>query len=465
MLLKSYLVLGFSPSIGEYMRATEVIIKKRDRQVLTREEIEFFVRGFANGEIPDYQAAAWAMAIVLNGMNLQEISDLTLAMAYSGDLIDLTQDVPIAVDKHSTGGVGDKTTLVVEPIVAACGLPVAKISGRGLGFTGGTLDKMESIPGFRVNLTTEEFLNQLRTIGLVLSGQTANLAPADGKLYALRDVTGTVQSIPLIASSIMSKKIAGGAQRILLDVKVGSGAFMKDLDSAHILAETMVWIAKQTGREAIALLSDMNQPLGHAIGNAIEVREAIDTLRGGGPQDFRQHCIVVAGHLLVLGDLAKDEHIGAEMAQGVLESRKALAHFRKLVQAQGGDVTYVDDPDKLPVSSLNRIISAEESGYLEKLDALSIGEASVLLGAGRAKKGDPVDHAVGIVVHHKVGDPVQAGEPLATLYANQEIALEEAEWRVREAIRVCQQLVDPLPLFYGTVRSSDISLSENIIRI
>ncbi len=336
------------------MRAVDIIIKKRDGQELSRQEIDYFIQGFAQGDIPDYQAAAWAMAVVLKGMTFQEISDLTLAMASSGDQIDLSSVVPIAVDKHSTGGVGDKTTLVVEPIVAACGLPVAKMSGRGLGFTGGTLDKMESIPGYRVDLTTDEFMDQLRRIGLVLSGQTADLAPADGKMYALRDVTGTVQSIPLIASSIMSKKIAAGAQRILLDVKVGRGAFMRDLDSACQLAETMVWIGRQTGRDTIALLSDMNQPLGCAVGNALEVREAVETLRGGGPVDFRQHCIEVASYMLVLGALADDEHSGAQMAEKVIKNGQALEHFRELVQAQGGDVTYVDDPGQAAESQHGR---------------------------------------------------------------------------------------------------------------
>jgi pyrimidine-nucleoside phosphorylase len=437
------------------MRAVDIIINKRDQQELTREEIEFFVRGFAQGEIPDYQAAAWAMAVVLNGMCAREISDLTLAMAYSGETIDLSSVVSWAVDKHSTGGVGDKTTLVVEPIVAACGLPVAKMSGRGLGFTGGTLDKLESIPGFRVNLTTEEFLEQLRTIGLVLSGQTADLAPADGKLYSLRDVTGTVQSIPLIASSVMSKKIAAGAQAIVLDVKLGKGAFMTDLTSARVLAETMVSIAKQTGREAVALLSDMNQPLGRAVGNAIEVREAVETLRGGGPDDFRLHCLEVASHMLAIGKIVKNEGEGRLMAEQALSDGKALARFRELVVAQGGDVSYIDDLEKFPHAAMTEVIPAEMTGYLCQVDARLVGEASVLLGAGRTKKGDPVDHAVGIMVHHKVGDNIESGEPLFTLYANQKAALEDARWHLAEAIEWSENPVEPLPLFYDVVRATD----------
>ena len=434
------------------MRAVDIIINKRDQQELAREEIEFFIHGFTNGEIPDYQAAAWAMAVVLNGMSLREISDLTLAMAYSGETIDLSSVVSWAVDKHSTGGVGDKTTLVVEPMVAACGLPVAKMSGRGLGFTGGTLDKLESIPGFRVNLTTQEFLEQLRSIGLVLSGQTADLVPADSKLYALRDVTGTVQSIPLIASSVMSKKIAAGAQAIVLDVKLGKGAFMDDLRGARELAETMVSIAKQTGREAVALLSDMNQPLGCAVGNAIEVREAVETLRGGGPEDFRLHCLEVASHMLVMGKIAQNESEGRLMAEQALSGGKALARFRELVSAQGGDVAYIDDLDKLPQATIKEIIPAEMTGYLCQVDARLVGEASVLLGAGRAKKGDPVDHAVGIMVHHKVGDHIESGQPLFTLYANQKTALEDARWHLAEAIEWRSKPVEPLPLFYDVVR-------------
>jgi pyrimidine-nucleoside phosphorylase len=434
------------------MRAVDIIIKKRDQLELTREEIEFFVHGFCQGEIPDYQAAAWAMAVVLNGMSLREISDLTLAMAYSGETIDLSSVVSWAVDKHSTGGVGDKTTLVVEPVVAACGLPVAKMSGRGLGFTGGTLDKLESIPGFRVNLTTEEFLEQLRSIGLVLSGQTADLAPADGKLYSLRDVTGTVQSIPLIASSVMSKKIAAGAQAIVLDVKLGKGAFMADLPSARVLAETMVLIAKQTGREAVALLSDMNQPLGCAVGNALEVREAVETLRGAGPVDFRLHCLEVASHMLVMGKIAQTEEQGRLMAEQALSGGRALARFRELVSAQGGDVSYIDDLDKLPQANMQEVIRSEMTGYLCQVDARLVGEASVLLGAGRAKKGDPVDHAVGIMVHHKVGDYIENGEPLFTLYANRKTALDEARWHLVEAIEWSESPVEPLPLFYDVVR-------------
>lgn len=434
------------------MRAVDIIIKKRDKKELSREEIEFFVNGYARGEIPDYQAAAFAMAVLLNSMSLREIADLTLAMAFSGDTLNLSGVVPIAVDKHSTGGVGDKTTLVVEPAVAACGLAVGKMSGRGLGFSGGTLDKMESIPGFRTDLTTEEFLEQLGTVGLVLTGQTADLAPADGKLYALRDVTGTVPSIPLIASSVMSKKIAAGAQAIVLDVKLGRGAFLKSLEGARVLAETMVMIAKHSEREAVAVLSDMNQPLGHAVGNALEVREAIETLQGGGPPDFREHCLEIASHMLALGKTAPDASAGREMAQRALGDGRAWECFRDLVHAQGGDLRYVDDPERLPQAAIVEVVRAPRAGNLSTIDAGEVGETAVVLGAGRAKKGDPIDYAVGIVIHHKVGDRVEAGEPLFTIHANDRDTLEVARQRLLDAHEWSDELVEPLPHFYDVIQ-------------
>ena len=434
------------------MRAVDIIIKKRDGGELSREEIEFFIQGYTRGEIADYQAAAWAMAVVLKGMKLREITDLTLAMAFSGDVIDLTPAVKFAVDKHSTGGVGDKTTLVVEPTVAACGLPVGKMSGRGLGHSGGTLDKMESIPGFDVNLTIEAFLSQLREIGVVLTGQSADLAPADGKLYALRDVTGTVQSVPLIASSVMSKKIAGGAKAILLDVKLGKGAFMRDVAEARVLAETMVLIGKFADRKTVALLSDMNQPLGHAVGNALEVREAVETLHGQGPDDFRLHCLEVAGHMLTLGGLAKDVEGGKSLAVQALKDGRAWAKFRQLVTAQGGDVSFVDHPEKLPKAPVVVIVPAPRGGYLEAVDAREIGETVVQLGGGRTKKEDQIDHAVGIVVHHKVGEAVTAGEPLFSVHARDEEMLRVAVERVLKAHSWSEQPVPPLPLFYGVIK-------------
>ncbi len=433
------------------MRAVDIIIKKRDRAELTGDEIDFFIDGLTHGSIPDYQASAWAMAVLLNGMTERETTDLTLAMARSGETLDLTGVVPVAVDKHSTGGVGDKTTLVVEPIVASCGLPVGKMSGRGLGFSGGTLDKMESIPGYRTNLTREEFLHQLKQIGLVLTGQSGDLAPADGKLYALRDVTGTVPSIPLIASSIMSKKIAAGAQAIVLDVKVGVGAFMETLEDARRLAALMVAIGRLSGRKTVALLSDMNQPLGEAVGNALEVREAIDTLHGSGPADFREHCLIVASHMLNLGQKAPNLQFARQMAEEALESGQAWTLFRQLVHAQGGDLAYVDDPERLPRAALVETVSAARAGYLSGINAREVGETSVELGAGRARKEDLIEHSVGIVIHHKVGDRVEKGQPLFTIHANDPAKLKKARARLLAAHQWSDSPCDPLPLFYQVV--------------
>ncbi len=430
------------------MRAVDIIIKKRDKNELTREEIRFFVEGISSESIPDYQTSALAMAILLNGMTPRETTDLTLAMAESGETLDLQDVVDIAVDKHSTGGVGDKTSIAVLPIVAACGLPVGKMSGRGLGFSGGTLDKLELIPGYRVDLTTEEFLEQLKSIGIVLSGQTKDLAPADGKLYALRDVTGTVQSIPLIASSVMSKKIAAGAHAIVLDVKVGQGAFMETLSDARELAGLMVQIGELAGREVVALLSDMNQPLGNAVGNALEVIEAIDTLKGSGPEDFREHCLHVAAHMLVLGKRASDTKAARLLAERAINDGSAIQKFRTLVEAQGGDASYVDNPDKFPNAKFIEAVKSPESGYLEQIQARIIGEAAVALGAGRAKKGDPVDHAVGFVIHCQVGDQVEKGQPLFTIHANEKSLLAEARQTVLAAFRWSDAPVPALPLFY-----------------
>jgi len=337
-------------------------------------------------------------------------------------------------------------------MVASCGLRVGKMSGHSLGYSGGTLDKMESIPGFRTNLTTEEFLEQLKETGLVLTGQTGDLAPADGKLYALRDVTGTIDSRALIASSIMSKKLAAGAQRIVLDVKVGTGAFMKTQADARALARLMVKIARLAGRKAVALLSDMNQPLGHAVGNALEVKEAIETLHGGGPTDFRQHAIEVASQLLLLGQAEKTLSAARKRAGVTLKDGSAFERFRDLVSAQGGDVRYVDDPSLLPRAKFVEEVPAPRSGYLKWVDARQIGEASVALGAGRAKKGDPIDHAVGIVVLHKVGDRVAKGAPLFTLHANDQTKLEATRAQVLAAHQWSAKKVKPLPLFYGTVK-------------
>lgn len=434
------------------MRAVDLIVKKRDGGRLTPDEISFFVRGFTAREIPDYQVAAWAMAILLRGMTPAETYALTLALADSGDRIDLTGVVPIAVDKHSTGGVGDKTTLVVEPIVAACGVPVGKMSGRGLGFSGGTLDKMESIPGFRVNLTTQEFLEQLRTVGLVLSGQTAELAPADGMLYALRDVTGTVPSIPLIASSVMSKKIASGAQAIVLDVKVGVGAFMQTVPEASKLARLMVDIGRRSDRRVVALLSDMNQPLGCAVGNALEVREALETLHGAGPADFREHCLQVAAHMLLISGRSSSLRAARLQATEALDTGAAKAKFHALVEAQGGDARVVEQPDRLPQAPVTQTLRAAKAGSLAWADARLIGMTAVALGAGREHKGDPIDPAVGVVVHAKVGERLSAGAPLCTVHASDKSKAREALQQLEPAFRLSPRTVPALPLFYRTLR-------------
>ena len=430
------------------MHAVDIIIKKREKGELTDDEIEYFVDGFTRGEIPDYQVAAWAMAVLLNGMTPKETTSLTMAMVHSGEILNLSGVVDIAVDKHSSGGVGDKTTFVVLPVVAACGLPVGKMSGRGLGFSGGTLDKIESIPGFRVNLTTDEFKHQLKETGIVLAGQSLDLAPADGKLYALRDVTGTVQSIPLIASSIMSKKIAAGAQAIVLDVKVGLGAFMQTLAEARELSQLMIEIGKLAGRQVAVLLSDMNQPLGKNVGNALELTEAIDTLHGDGPADFREHCLHVSAHMLVLGRRAPDLDSARQMAEAAIRTGDAFEKFRILVRAQGGDVSYVDDPQKFPNAKIIEVVKADRSGYLAQVHARIIGEAAVILGAGRTRKEDPVDHVVGFSIHRKVGEFIEQDQPLITIFANNEKRLDEVRNNVRAAFGLSDEPVNPLPLFY-----------------
>lgn len=427
-----------------------LIEKKRDGEALTSDEIHWLIAAFTRDDVADYQMAAWAMAVQLRGMTAAETTALTDAMAHSGDVLKLP-DIGLYVDKHSTGGVGDKTSLVVVPIVAASGLPVGKMSGRGLGFSGGTLDKLEAFTGFRSDLSVEQFTEQLQRIGVVLTGQSVDLAPADGKLYALRDVTGTVPSTPLIASSIMSKKLAGGANAIVLDVKVGLGAFMPDIASATVLAEAMVDIGRGTGRRVVALLSDMNQPLGQAVGNSIEVVEALDVLRGGGPDDTREHCLTVAAYMLLLGHKAADLDAARALAEDILARGAALDKLRELIAAQGGDPHFIDAPDDFAPAAHSHVISAPESGYVAQMHAGKIGMASVALGAGRAAKGDAIDLAVGLVAHVNVGDAVRAGDPLLTLYANDEARLARALEIVGDAAPVVNEPVAPLPLFYGVV--------------
>jgi len=384
-------------------------------------------------------------------MNADETWHLTEALADSGEVLDLRSVVPLSVDKHSTGGVGDKTTLVVEPLVAACGVPVGKMSGRGLGFSGGTLDKLESIPGYRVSLTVQEFIDQLRRVGIVLSGQTGDFAPADGALYALRDVTGTVPSIPLIASSVMSKKIAAGAQAIVLDVKVGSGAFMQSEAEARKLARAMVEIGRKAGRRVVALLSDMNQPLGFAVGNALEVKEAIDTLHGAGPADFTAHCLEVGANMLVLAGKASNLRAGKRALQLAIDERSGLEMLRRLVQAQGGEVDYVDRPERLPAARWIETIGAKQPGYVRGVHAGEVGLTAVDLGAGRRMKGEQIDHAVGIVLHIKVGDAVTVGQPLFSIHANDPARRDDAIRRMLQACTFSRRPVPPLPHSYGKV--------------
>lgn len=415
------------------MRMYDIILKKRSNLPLTDEEIRFLISGYVNSEIPDYQVSALLMTIVFNGMNAHELGTLTLAMAQSGHMVDLSSIDGVTVDKHSTGGVGDKTTLIIGPLVAACGGKVAKMSGRGLGHTGGTIDKMESIPNLKVSLDQEVFINQVNTIGLAVIGQSEGLAPADKKLYALRDVTGTVDSIPLIASSVMSKKLASGAQAILLDVKVGSGAFMKTIDDARALAKAMVDIGTENGRSVKAVLTDMDRPLGHAIGNALEIREVINTLKGHGPEDLTHECLIMAAHMLVLSQIC-DYETALSRVQEALNSGAALERLRMMIDAQGGDSSVLDDESLLAIGKFTYDVMAPQDGYITHMNTEQCGIASVMLGAGRTVKDGSIDYSAGIVMHKKTGDAVRAGESIATLYASDESLLANAGKTYLEAI-------------------------------
>ncbi|WP_282004085.1 pyrimidine-nucleoside phosphorylase [Veillonella denticariosi] len=420
------------------MRMYDIILKKRAALPLTPEEIHFVISGYVNGDIPDYQVSALLMTIVFNGMNKDELGTLTLEMAKSGHMVDLSSIDGITVDKHSTGGVGDKTTLIIAPLVAVCGGKVAKMSGRGLGHTGGTIDKMESIPGLQTEMNQEAFIEQVNHIGLAVIGQSEGLAPADKKLYALRDVTGTVDSIPLIASSVMSKKLASGAQAILLDVKVGSGAFMKTLDDARQLAQAMVDIGKTNGRFVKAILTDMDRPLGHAIGNALEIREVIDTLKGNGPEDLTHECLVMAAHMLVLGKIC-DYDTAFERVQQALDSGAALERLGLMISAQGGDERVLNDDSLLPVGRYTRDVTAQSNGYITHMNTEQCGIVSVMLGAGRTVKDGPIDYSAGIVMHRKTGDAVSKGDVIATLYAGDKGLLDGAEETYLEAIKIDKQ--------------------------
>lgn len=423
------------------MRMVDIIEKKRNGEELTTEEIRFFIQGYTEGSIPDYQVSSLMMAIYFQNMNDRERADLTIAMVESGDQIDLSGIEGIKVDKHSTGGVGDTTTLSLAAMVAACGVPVAKMSGRGLGHTGGTIDKLEAIQGFHVELTTEQFMKQVNDIGTAVVGQSGNLTPADKKLYALRDVTGTVPSIPLIASSIMSKKIAAGADAIVLDVKTGDGAFMKTFEDAQSLAHAMVQIGNNVGRNTMAIISDMSQPLGFAIGNALEVKEAIDTLKGQGPEDLMELCYTLGSQMVVLGGKANTIDEARKQLQEVIANGQALEVFKKFIIAQGGDASVVENPALLPQAKYQIELPARANGYVAKIEADDVGVAAMLLGAGRATKESTIDLSVGLVLRKKVGDQVNAGDSLVTIHTNSE-DISEVKEKLYQHIVIANEKVE-----------------------
>jgi pyrimidine-nucleoside phosphorylase len=433
------------------MRMVDLIEKKRDGKELSKAEIDFIISGYTKGDIPDYQMSALAMAIFFQDMTQEERAHLTMAMVESGDRIDLSAIEGIKVDKHSTGGVGDTTTLVLAPLVAAVGVPVAKMSGRGLGHTGGTIDKLESVPGFHVEIDNKQFNELVNKNKVAVVGQSGNLTPADKKLYALRDVTATVNSIPLIASSIMSKKIASGADAIVLDVKTGSGAFMKDLEHARELAQAMVDIGNNVGRKTMAIISDMSQPLGFAVGNALEVKEAIDTLRGQGPKDLEDLCLALGSHMVYLGGKAESPEAAYAQLKEVIANGKALETFKTFLAAQGGDASIVDDPSKLPTAHYTFEVEAKEEGYIASIQADRIGTAAMLLGAGRATKESVIDLAVGIVLHKKIGDPVRKGESLVTIHSNRKDVAEVTEM-IYDAYSIVPNAVETPSLIYDEIR-------------
>ncbi|MBN2248349.1 MAG: thymidine phosphorylase [Coriobacteriia bacterium] len=431
------------------MRSIEELIEvKRDGGRHTAEELTQIVSAFVSGEMADYQMAAWLMAAFIRGMDSSETAALTEAMARSGRMVDLASIPGVKVDKHSTGGVGDTTTLILAPLVASCGVPVAKMSGRGLGFTGGTLDKLESIPGFSVTLEPAAFLAQVRDIGIAVIGQSPDVDPADKKMYALRDVTATVPSMPLIVGSIISKKVAGGADAIVLDVKVGSGAFMKTEADARALAAELVRVGELLGRRIVAVLTDMDQPLGRAVGNALEVREAIATLGGVGPADLTELCLVLGGKMLVLGGVADDERSARELLLDSIASGRALDTFRAWVAAQGGDPAVADDLELLPLGRHTRVVRAQRDGWISGFDAEGVGRAAMVLGAGRARREDAIDAGAGLEIEVKIGDRVAAGDPLGTLYSSDAALLDEGETRLRDAVRIGDEEPEIPPLFH-----------------
>lgn len=432
------------------MRLVDCIEKKRDGHPLSTEEIQFIIKGYTEGEIPDYQISALAMAIYFQGMTVEEVADLTMSMVDSGDTIDLSSIDGVKVDKHSTGGVGDTTTLILAPLVAALGVPIAKMSGRGLGNTGGTIDKLESIPGFHVELDNQQFIELVNRHKIAVVGQSGNLTPADKKLYALRDVTGTVDSIPLIASSIMSKKIAAGADAFVLDVKAGSGAFMKNIDDAKMLAKTMVQIGHRVGKQSVAVISDMSQPLGCAIGNALEVKEAIETLKGQGPRDLEKLCLTLGSHMVYLARKAASLEEAEEQLKAVMASGEALEKFKVFIQSQGGDASIIDTPSKLPQARYQMAIKAEKRGVVSRIVANAMGMAAMHLGAGRMTKETVIDYAVGIVLHKKVGDKVEKGDTLVTIHANTQ-DIEAIKQSIRQGIEITDK-VDKSPFIYDIIK-------------
>ncbi len=433
------------------MNTVDIIIKKRDGHRLSGEELRYLVEGYCSGEIPDYQMSAFLMAVYFRGMDKEETVDLTRIMKNSGDVADLTKIRGIKIDKHSTGGVGDKTTLIVGPVAAACGVPVAKMSGRGLGFTGGTVDKMEAIPGFQVSIPEEQFYDLVNRNGIAVIGQTAHIAPADKKIYALRDVTGTVENLSLITSSIMSKKLASGSDGILLDVKCGSGAFMKNEEDACELAEMMVQIGRADGKKTMAAITDMDQPLGRAIGNSLEVLEAIQVLKGEGPEDITELSVLLSGMMIHMSGLAASAEEGSEKARQALADGSALEKFRTFVAGQGGDPAITEDPGLLPLSSSRLTIRAERAGFIQAMDAESIGRASQMTGAGREKKEDSIDHGAGIYLERKVGDSVAGGDVLATLYGEDPQKLQAAADLAAAAIRIGDEKPQMRPLIHRII--------------
>lgn len=438
------------------MRMFDIISKKKYGNILSKEEIDYVIEGYTDGKIPDYQMSSLLMAIYFQGMTYEETSMLTMAMANSGDRLDLSDIQGINVDKHSTGGVGDKTTLILAPMVAACGGKVAKMSGRGLGNTGGTIDKLESIPGFCTSLSEKEFINNVNEIGIAITCQTGNLAPADKKIYALRDVTAIVDSIPLIASSIMSKKIASGANAIVLDVKVGNGAFMKNMEDAVKLAKEMVMIGKNANRNTIAVISDMNEPLGYAVGNALEVKEAVDTLKGQGPLDVVSLCLELGAQMLIASDIVKDKQTAASMLRRTIEDGSAYAKFLEFIERQGGDISIFDDCNSLTKARYTMDVLSDKDGYVYSIQSELIGETAMILGGGRRTKEDIIDYSAGVVLAKKVGDTVKKGEIIATIYSSCNTEIDNAKALIVKAFVIQNEAVSRQPLIKRIISCKNV---------